>query len=121
MIKICKTNTNYFQDPLAEESTGIFMEFDNGNNISIQWSRGTYSSHRDGEASSETSTAEVLICNSRVVDFPIHPLGWCDTGMVAELIHQTSTMSFEDLVRKYGEKPSSPSYLSTSSKIPDVW
>tara|TARA_R110000824_G_scaffold92959_2_gene225131 strand:- start:217 stop:549 length:333 start_codon:yes stop_codon:yes gene_type:complete len=106
MIKICKTNTNHGRIPIGEESTGIFMEFDNGNNISIQWGRGTYSSHRDGEARPETSTAEVLICNSRVVDFPIHPLGWCDTGMVAELIHQTSTMSFEDLVRKYGEKES---------------
>ena len=106
MIKICKTNNNYFQDPLAEESTGIYMEFDNGNNISIQWGRGTYSSHRDEKARPETSTAEVLICNSEVVDFPIHPLGWCDSDMVARLIHQTSTMPFEDLVRKYGKKES---------------
>ena len=106
MIKICKTNSTYGVDPLAEESTGIYMEFDNGNNISIQWGRGTYSSHRDGEAKPETSTAEVLICNSEVVDFPIHPLGWCDSDMVAELIYQTSTMTFKDLVRKYGEKES---------------
>ena len=106
MIKICKTNPNYFQDPLTEESTGIFMEFDNGNNISIQWGRGTFSSYRYGEVKPETATAEVLICNSEVVDFPIHPLGWCDSDMVAELIHQTSTMPFEDLVRKYGKKES---------------
>ena len=107
MIKICKTNSNnYPQDTLTEESTGIFMEFDNGNNISIQWGRGTYSSHRDEEARPLTSTAEVLICNSEVVDFPIQPLGWCDSDMVAELIHQTSTMSFEDLVQKYSKKES---------------
>ena len=106
MIKICKTNNNYFQDPLTEESTGIFMEFDNGNNISIQWGRGTYSSHRDGELKPETSTAEVLICNSEVVDFPLQPLGWCDSDVVAVLINEASTMSFEDLVRKYGKKES---------------
>lgn len=106
MIKICKTNNNYFQDPLAEESTGIFMEFDNGNNISIQWGRGTYSSHRGEEARPLTSTAEVLICNSEVVDFPIQPLGWCDSDVVAVLINEASSMSFEELVRKYGKKES---------------
>ena len=111
MIKICKTNKygianlhTVGKDSL--ESTGVFMKFSNGNNISIQWGRGTYSSHRDGEPSPLTSTAEVLICNSEVVDFPIHPLGWCDSDMVAVLINEASTMSFEDLVRKYGEKES---------------
>jgi len=106
MIKICKTNPNYFQDPLTEESTGIYMEFDNGNNISIQWGRGNYGSYRESDPKPETSTAEVLICNSKVVDFPIQPLGWCDSDMVARLMHQTATMSFEDLVRKYGKKES---------------
>lgn len=111
MIKICKTNKHgianlHMVGKDSLESTGIFMKFSNGNNISIQWGRGTYSSHRDGEAKPETSTAEVLICNSEVVDFPIQPLGWCDSDMVAVLINEASTMSFEDLVRKYGEKES---------------
>jgi len=106
MIKICKTNTNYFQDPLTEESTGIYMEFDNGNNISIQWGRGNYGSYRDMVPKPETSTAEVLICNSEVVDFPIQPLGWCDSDMVARLMHQTATMEFRELVKKYGKKES---------------
>ncbi len=99
MIKICKTNKHgiahqHMVGKDSLESTGIFMEFDNGNNISIQWGRGTYSSHRDGEAKPETSTAEVLICNSEVVDFPIQPLGWCDSDVVAVLINEASSMSF---------------------------
>ena len=49
MIKICKTNNNYPQDPLTEESTGIYMEFDNGNNISIR----SYNSNRSKSNSSK--------------------------------------------------------------------
>ncbi len=107
MIKICKTNPNYFQDPLTEESTGIYMEFDNGNNISIQWGRGTYSSHRDCDPKPETYSAEVLISHTDIErDFPIEPMGWCDSDMVARLIHQTATMTFWELVKKYGKKES---------------
>ncbi len=103
MIKICKTNPNYFQDPLAEESTGIYMEFDNGNNISIQWGRGNYGSYRDSDPKPETSTAEVLISNNNINGYPIDVMGWCDSDMVAMLMFQTSTMSFEELVEKYGK------------------
>ena len=107
MIKICKTNPNYFQDPLAEESTGIYMEFDNGNSISIQWGRGNYGSYRDSDPKPETCSAEVLISHIDVKrDFPIQPMGWCDSDMVATLIYQTSTMDFWELVSKYGEKES---------------
>jgi len=103
MIKICKTNPNYFQDALAEESTGIYMEFDNGNNISIQWGRGNYGSYRDSDPKPETSTAEVLISNNNINGYPIGVMGWCDSDMVAMLMFQTSTMSFEELVEKYGK------------------
>ncbi len=105
MIKICKTNPNYFQDSLAEESTGIYMEFDNGNNISIQWGRGNYGSYRSDDPKSQTATAEVLISHETIInDFPIQPMGWCDSDMVAELIYQTMSMTFEELVEKYGKK-----------------
>jgi len=106
MIKICKTNPNYFQDPLANESTGIYMEFDNGNNISIQWGCGNYGSYRDSDAKPETYSAEVLISNTNIEDFPIDVMGWCDSDMVARLIHQTATMEFWELVKKYGRKES---------------
>lgn len=107
MIKICKTNPNYFQDPLAEESTGIYMEFDNGNNISIQWGNGNYGSYRDSDPKPETYSAEVLISHTdHEEDFPIKPMGWCDSDMVARLIHQTATQDFWELVQKYGKKES---------------
>jgi len=107
MIKVCKSNPNYFQDPLAEESTGIFMEFDNGNNISIQWGRGNYGSYRDSDPKPETYSAEVLISHTDIDrDFPIDVMGWCDSDMVARLIFQTSTMDFWELVKKYGKKES---------------
>ena len=107
MIKICKTNPNYFQDPLSEESTGIYMEFDNGNTISVQWGRGNYGSYRDSDPKQETYSAEVLISHvDRDKDFPIDPMGWCDSDMVAILIFQTSIMSFDELVKKYGKKES---------------
>ena len=100
MIKICKTKPNYLQ----EESTGIFMKFDNGNTISIQWGKGTYGSYRDVKARPETITAEVLISNVDVEGFPIDPIGWCDSDKVAKLIYQASTYSFEDLVENYSGK-----------------
>ena len=108
MIKICKTNQNYFQDPLAEESTGIYMEFDNGNNISIQWGRGNYGSYRDSDPKPETFSAEVLISHvdREHDDFPIDPMGWCDSDMVARLMFQTATMEFWELVKKYGKNES---------------
>ena len=103
MIKICKTNNSYFQDPLQEESTGIFMKFHNGNTISIQWGKGTYGSYRDEAAKPETLTAEVLISNVDVEggNFPIQPIGWCEADEVAKLIYQASTFSFEDLIEEY--------------------
>tara|TARA_Y100000385_G_scaffold287207_1_gene350989 strand:- start:1209 stop:1565 length:357 start_codon:yes stop_codon:yes gene_type:complete len=105
MIKICKTNPSYFQDPLADVSTGIYMEFDNGNNISIQWGRGNYGSYRDSDPRPKTSTAEVLISHETIKrNHPIQPMGWCDSDMVAALIYQTSTMTFGELVEKYGTK-----------------
>lgn len=105
MIKICKTNFNYFQDPLAEESTGVFMKFNNGNTISIQWARGTYSSHRnEQQLKSFTATAEVLLSNDLQNEDFLEPLGWCDSDMVAELIHQASTMTWEELTNKYNEE-----------------
>ena len=104
MIKICKTNINIFQDQLAEESTGIFMKFSNDNTISIQWTRGTYSSHRnEQQLKSFTATAEVLLSNDLKTGDFLEPLGWCDSDMVAELIHQASTMTWEELYNKYSE------------------
>tara|TARA_B110000285_G_scaffold226610_1_gene286650 strand:- start:749 stop:1087 length:339 start_codon:yes stop_codon:yes gene_type:complete len=105
MIKVCKTNTDMFQDPLAEESTGVFMKFNNGNTISIQWGRGTYSSHRSNPRPlSSTATAEVLLSNDIQNEDFLNPLGWCDSDMVAELIHQASTMTWEELTNKYNEE-----------------
>jgi|TARA_B110000879_G_scaffold108879_1_gene146124 hypothetical protein len=104
MIKICKTNTNSFQDPLFEESTGVFMTFDNGNQISIQWGKGCYGSYRNSNPNPQTSTAEVLITNSSVDGCPIEPMGWCDSDMVALLIFQASNLTWDNIVKKYNDK-----------------
>ena len=89
------------------ESTGIFMEFENRNIISIQWGKGTYSSHRDcDEAKNETVSAEVCVGNKDVDwdDF-LDPIGWCEVEEVALLIFIASTMEYksEEMMKAIGE------------------
>ena len=93
MIKTSKLSNQIHKN----ESTGIFMEFENGNSISIQWGKGTYSSHRDcNEAKNETASAEVCIGN-KGVDWNdiLDPIGWCGANEVASLIFIASTMEYK--------------------------
>lgn len=106
MIKVSSTYNNWLPGPPTQVPTGFFMRFDNGNTISIQWGKGCYGSYKESDAKDYTFTAEVLIGNVNVktVDSLIQSIGWCDSDIVASLIHEAATLDFEKLVKKYGKE-----------------
>lgn len=106
MIKTNSTYNNWLVDPTTLVPTGFVMRFDNGNTISIQWGKGCYGSYRNEDAKDHTFLAEVLIGNENVeiADSLIEPMGWCDSDMVASLIHEAATLDFEELEKMYGKE-----------------
>lgn len=106
MIKTNSTYNNWLVDPTTLVATGFVMRFDNGNTISIQWGKGCYGSYKESEAKDYTFTAEVLIGNENVktADSLIQSIGWCDSDIVASLIHEAATLDFEELEKKYGKE-----------------
>lgn len=82
---------------------GMHMTFDNGNTISIQWSKEVYSSNRSESSRIENGcvSAEVAIWDKEGTWARMHTwdtiAGWQDADEIAKLIHMASTMSVEEI------------------------
>lgn len=88
MIKI-NNNFKSIDDLKTKIPSGIQMNFDNGNTISIQFGFGNYGSNR-GKSDSQTLTAEVAIWDDgdNWHQFEGDTVeGWCNADEVAKWIH----------------------------------
>ena len=84
-------------------NSGVSMKFDNGNTISIQWGRGTYSSNKlkdINDCTQKSMTAEVMIFNG---DESLDPWGWLDSNKVAKLIAYVSTTKWDDIYNEFDD------------------
>ena len=92
MIKI-NEGSKSMDDLETQVPSGIWMTFENGNTISIQFGWGNYSSNRE-ESHPEATSAEIAIWNTdnKWYEFEQDTVkGWCDADEVAKWIYFAST------------------------------
>ena len=106
MSKIEINENSFFNEEkmqIDKNFSGIYMTFDNGNTISIQWGMGNYSSTRTvKKPTPKCTSAEVAIWDendewARIDETEGIVKGWVDPDEIAKLIFITSTNTISEI------------------------